>query len=212
MIGYPVTYRTDIASEGQGIVTAFDPATETVTVLDDDDGTTWTGTLEHIEQPTDVWFFDTARGYAYSQAVRNAAGEWVAGDKTLAQWQQERPGMILLTGEAVDRHHDDAAREAPKLITAEEYDDALNCLPPMGWHRGGSAESFKMSELTSGNMTAIYVRLSREFVRLVDDYRLTHPQIMARIYPVIEQLRAERDAAAKATERAQEALGRQALQ
>lgn len=212
MIGYPVTYRTDIASEGQGIVTAFDLATETVTVLDDDDGTTWAGSLEHIEQLTDVAFYDTDAGYPYATAVRNAAGEWMALNKTLAEWQQERPGMVLMTWDVIMRRHGEAAREAPRLITAEEYEEALECLPPKGWIRTGGAESFKMSELTSGNMTAIYVRLSGDCLRLVDDYRLTHAKIMDRVYPVIEQLRAERDAAAKATERAQEALGRQALQ
>lgn len=44
-----VTYQTDIASFGEGIVTSHDMADGTVIVMDTDDGTFWRGSVELVE-------------------------------------------------------------------------------------------------------------------------------------------------------------------
>ena len=43
-----------------------------------------------------------------------------------------------------------------KEITEEEYDDALNILPPVGWYNGG----FFMSERYTGNISSFYQKLN----------------------------------------------------
>eukprot|EP01034_Spumella_vulgaris_P032841 gene32841-40538_t len=46
-IGTHVEYATGIAESGFGTVIDFDNDTEIVTVMDDDDGSTWRGPLDH---------------------------------------------------------------------------------------------------------------------------------------------------------------------
>ena len=48
MIGYPVLFRTGISSDGEGRVSAYDAETDTVTVIDDEDGSAWRGSFDHV--------------------------------------------------------------------------------------------------------------------------------------------------------------------
>lgn len=95
MKGHPVFYRTDLCSEGCGVVIAFDPATERLKVRDDEDGSTWAGSLEHIEEREGVVFFDATAGQIHASAVRGPAGDWLANGKTLTELQNDYPGMTL---------------------------------------------------------------------------------------------------------------------
>lgn len=178
MIGYPVLFQTGTTSFGQGTVSAYDPETDMVTVIDEDDGSVWRGSAEKIEHCEDVCFFDKSTGYPYSAAVRNAAGEWVSGKpgKTLQDWQIERPEMVLLTWRKAEELMDRRARCAPELITKAQFWEALECLPPCGWYRGGFTESFKMSERISGQITRIYVRLGSDYFSFADRISMTHAE------------------------------------
>lgn len=50
-IGTHVEYQTGIAESGFGTVIRFDEDTEIVTVIDDDDGSTWCGPID-LATPT----------------------------------------------------------------------------------------------------------------------------------------------------------------
>lgn len=41
----------------------------------------------------------------------------------------------------------------PEEISREDYENALNCLPPLGWMQGDSREWFFMSEMYTGTIT-----------------------------------------------------------
>ena len=49
-------------------------------------------------------------------------------------------------------------------ITEEEYDDALNCLPPMQWIQNGVFETFMMSEYLTGDITAQYGKKGEKYI------------------------------------------------
>lgn len=46
-----------------------------------------------------------------------------------------------------------------KEVTEEDYDDALNVLPPVGWYGGG----FFMSERYTGNVSSFYQKLNGKY-------------------------------------------------
>lgn len=78
---------------------------------------------------------------------------------TQAELTQECGQEVLLTDLA---SYTDLAEDSyttqPQQITEQEFDDALNALPPMRWVRHLGLESFRCSEFYSGNITSIYAR------------------------------------------------------
>ncbi|MEY2800918.1 MAG: hypothetical protein RL513_502 [Pseudomonadota bacterium] len=77
----------------------------------------------------------------------------------------------------------EAARRAkyvtkPQRITAEDYQEALNCLPPLHWRGGGGAETFKMSEFYTADLTHLYCKVGDRYWSFLDSARLTHDEIV----------------------------------
>ena len=66
-------------------------------------------------------------------------------------------------------------------ITGEDFDYALNVLPPVGWRTASGGEVFRISERTAGRVTAIYVALGGRFFTFQDDIRLEHDTCLARV-------------------------------
>jgi len=83
--------------------------------------------------------------------------------------------------EAVERKAQ-AFRHPVEGSTEEHFNEMLNVLPPIGWHRTGDGESFKMSEMTSGTITQIYARIGARYFTLADDVRTPHAEIMRRCH------------------------------
>lgn len=87
---------------------------------------------------------------------------------------------VLPAEEAMDRF--EASFKTPvTAISAEHYDYALNCLPPVQWIRRAGGETFKMSERMAGAVTAIYVTIGDKYFRFYDDIRLPHEECLKRV-------------------------------
>lgn len=75
----------------------------------------------------------------------------------------------------------------PKEIAEKDFHEMLSILPPVGWRHGpdpesfGDAESFKMVERVTGNITAIYVRLGDRYFTFQDDIRTKHEECCGRV-------------------------------
>lgn len=73
-------------------------------------------------------------------------------------------GYIFCSWEEALKHIEEAEKKKfnkPMIeIDLEEYEDALNCLPPLKWTKLGrkNDELFFMSEFYTGNYTALYIR------------------------------------------------------
>ncbi len=48
-VGQIVEFETDLGSAGEGRITAIDHETETITVVDLQDGSVWTGSMDKAE-------------------------------------------------------------------------------------------------------------------------------------------------------------------
>jgi hypothetical protein len=77
--------------------------------------------------------------------------------------------------------HDAASRTDPEEIALSTFDDMLGVLPPVGWRNDGPAESFKLSERTSGSITGIYVRVGDRYFTFKDSITLPHAECCERV-------------------------------
>lgn len=89
--------------------------------------------------------------------------------------------LIVLPFDEAWSRHETAAKTDPVEITPERYLDALNVLPPVSWRNDGPAESFKLSERLTGNITSIYVRLEDRYFSFNDDIRTPHTACVERV-------------------------------
>ena len=100
----------------------------------------------------------------------------------LEEIRAEYPGAVLMPlDEAVTQSQ--AANRArlctgPKQVTEKEFDAALGVLPPRDWQRHNGEESFKIMELTCGQLTAIYCRIGEEYFTLTEDVNTPHEKIV----------------------------------
>lgn len=79
---------------------------------------------------------------------------------TQAELTQERGQEVLITDlDSYISMAEDSYTTKPERITAQQFNDALNILPPMRWGHHQGMESFRCSEFYSGRITGIYARL-----------------------------------------------------
>jgi hypothetical protein len=69
-------------------------------------------------------------------------------------------GAQVMTYDDYAAQHDARYLDAPpQVITADDFEEALGCLPPMQWHTTPDGVNvFCMSEFTSGRITTQYGR------------------------------------------------------
>ncbi len=102
------------------------------------------------------------------------------GGKTLEETRAEHPDAVVGDFDQVVDDQANYWRRAPVEITEEQFNEMLNCLPPVGWVGiGGDFESFKMCELDAANITGIYCRLGSRYFELHDDRYMRPNEIRA---------------------------------
>ena len=111
--------------------------------------------------------------------------------KTLEEFKEEHPSILLLSWEEVEQQANDAAKQPVSEITEEKYSEMLEVLPPMNWRIEGSNASFMLMEMYSGNVTDIFARIcvapnAYRFFRLRDVLTLKHSEIIERCLAFIE--------------------------
>ncbi len=132
-------------------------------------------------------FFVPGNTSAIDYACERADGVAVSyfTGKTLAELQEQYPGAILGTEAEFTQQMEAACCTAPEPISAEQYADALEVLPPQDWQGIGSqAESFKFLERYAGRITSIYARVGRSHYRFHDICTLGHAEIIQKVKAV----------------------------
>jgi len=111
-------------------------------------------------------------------------GKGAYSGETLAETDKRYPGVQSMTYHDACTAIDAATAKRYKVGQAEEIDDsaffyALGVLPPVRWYRGEGVETFEMSELESGNITACFVRIGSRYFRIYSKVR-TAPEFLIR--------------------------------
>lgn len=77
--------------------------------------------------------------------------------KVYLEEAQNKKYEIMTYGEYVQTQRDYYLNKPLTEITAEQYDDMLNVLPPLKWCTIGNVEMFCMSEMLTGYYTSQYM-------------------------------------------------------
>jgi len=78
------------------------------------------------------------------------------GNKTLEQYREAHPTMIISSIDEIVIFVDEAAKSPVEEIDAERYENMLEMLWPIGWNNGTDTGSFKYREMYSGKVTDIF--------------------------------------------------------
>jgi hypothetical protein len=118
------------------------------------------------------------------EAVERQDGSFVGrwSGETIEVMRKRYPTVEIDDHEVIEKQREDMHRSEPEPCTEEQFMEALECLPPLGWITSGGFESFKMSEFFSGRMTNIYVRTpENQFYSFMDIFTLQHHEIVLRV-------------------------------
>lgn len=112
--------------------------------------------------------------------IRDAAGETdaLAIRRLAPEYGTALTAMPAAEAQAL---YENKYKTPVREVSAEDFDDALNVLPPVGWSRLRGGESFKISERIAGRVTAIYVALQGRHFRFDDDIRTPHKDCLQRV-------------------------------
>lgn len=84
---------------------------------------------------------------------------------------QSSESRVMTFDEYVQIEADKTLSKPITEITEEQYEDALNVLPPLKYGYNRNVLSFFMSEFDSGNYTRQYARMNGKFYSKVVNYR-----------------------------------------
>ncbi|HDQ4405505.1 TPA: hypothetical protein P8734_005703 [Pseudomonas aeruginosa] len=125
--------------------------------------------------PGQPWVIDFAKVRADGVTVTQLQGH------TLEEVKARSPGAVVISYDEAVAQIEAGSKSEPRQIDAEDFDYALNALPPVQWVAGDHAESFKMCERTNGRVTAIYARVGSTYWKFEDVYTLPHSEIIAKV-------------------------------
>lgn len=98
--------------------------------------------------------------------------------ETLDQMQVRYPGAALGELGPVSEASEAMFVSVPVEVDEARYMEMLEVLPPMHWKNQGVSESFKLSERTSGNITAIFCRIQGRYFEMQNSVFMSHEDIV----------------------------------
>lgn len=162
-IEYAELYRKKKTSKGAFNSCWFKMEDLSHSTIDPDSRRRWfAGQYFHNIPFDNRWHQFDSEGYVEYTATLYDKGR----NLTLAEYKAEHPDQEfsepMLWKEAekvIDAYEQSKYLDAPAHdITLDEWDDALNVLPPMKWRTVNGVESFMMSERLTGDITSCYAR------------------------------------------------------
>ena len=113
--------------------------------------------------------------------VRDGETDEAALDRLKSDYGYPVPLLVLPIAEVAQRY-EDGFKSPPVEITEERWNEMLGILPPVGWKHGEpDSESFKISELTAGRITAIFVRIGKRYFEMSDRISMPHAECVTHV-------------------------------
>ena len=109
--------------------------------------------------------------------VHPVTGLSLVNGETLEQIRERYPEAIITGLDAILEAESKEFKRGPVEIDAEHWDYMLNVLPPVQWTNEHGAETFKISEMTSGTITTILCRIGDRYFEMTDDCWTKHDAI-----------------------------------
>lgn len=136
-------------------------------------------------------FYVRGQRWVIDFAIERADGVTVSQlqGHTLEEVQARSPGAEIMTYREAVALIEAGCKTEPRQIDREDFDYALNVLPPMQWVRGGEYESFMMSERTNGKVTGIYARAGATYWKFEDVCTMSHTEIITKVRKAVDAQR-----------------------
>ena len=122
------------------------------------------------------WFWQPGQPNAID-AINPDTGRGLYSGEGLEDIRKRYPGAIITTLDAILDAERTAFVSEPVRIDRERWNEMLNVLPPIQWKNERAAETFKMSEMTSGMITTIFCRIGENYFELSDNVNTPHDKI-----------------------------------
>ncbi len=107
--------------------------------------------------------------------------------KTLEELQARDPGIELIDADEFVALTEQRMTTDPVEVDEERYWHLLEVLPPCGWVRNGSSESFYMSEFTIGRVTCHVVRIGDRYFTFKAPVMSSHFDRTAKVFAWLEK-------------------------
>ena len=137
-----------------------------------------------ISDETPVFYQPGKPGIIDLALDRDGIMRGIYSGETLEEMRLRYPAAEIGELGPVAKASDDHFRHGPVEITEDQFDYALEVLPPEDFVVRNGASTFKMCEYTSGRITAIYASIRGRYYELADDFALSHDAILAKIAEV----------------------------
>lgn len=109
--------------------------------------------------------------------VRDGVSMGGYSGKTEEALKQEYPSLTIMDNESALKAQENHCITNPVEITEEQYDDALDALPPVNWRSG----TFMFREFMVGTVTTIYAKLNGRYYKFHDRVSLSVDEINMKI-------------------------------
>ena len=135
------------------------------------------------------------RGSVQSVVLENGTVAYSDG-QTVAEYIADRGGNLRVVTEAelfeLVQAYEASLVTEPRQITAEQWDDALNVLPPCRWHTFDGVQLFHVSERITGGLVDWYATTGgRDNLRcwhFVDLHRRPSAELAAKVRRAAESV------------------------
>ena len=113
-------------------------------------------------------------------------GKSTCFNETLDEMRVRYPKARIVSFDyALEQIHEKEKEVYPMLqpieITEDQWNEMFECLPPMHYKRTEAGTSFKMSEMTRGDITCAYAIKGEKFYCMNARIKTTHEEIMGAI-------------------------------
>ncbi len=116
--------------------------------------------------------------------IHPKTGRSMFNNEDLAAIQKRYPGAVIMSYDEYETKRENALITSTHEISEERFRYMLEVLPPVSWVSGGGSESFKLSERTSGNITAICCRIKDKFFEFQNVITMQHDAIVETCTPL----------------------------
>lgn len=114
---------------------------------------------------------------------------------SLADYEQRygAGNVIIMDSETLRQARRAASITKPVEITADQFEEMLNILPPKNWRQGGGWESFMMVEHQTDDITGIYVHVRQgagsRYFAFYDSCKIHVPEIQEKVLAAFPDLK-----------------------
>jgi len=113
--------------------------------------------------------------------VIGATGKGEYSRKSFEELKIQYPDLQIHWRDTAMKVIEDQYVTDPVEITADDYTEALDCMPPTQWITRSGVESFRFTERIYGCVTTIYARAGDRYFKFDDRLLIMHDEVVAKV-------------------------------